>query len=65
MMDTPSKLLRVDSSDNVSFQLDEVFALLKTPLHERERIKASVINNPDTVSLFQSFHLSGDTGICF
>ena len=48
-MDTPSKFLNVGSNLNVSFHLDEVFALLKTPIHERERMRATMKNQPDTV----------------
>ena len=45
MMDTPSKFLRPDV--DVSFHLDEVFALLKTPAHEQKMMKATL--TPDTV----------------
>jgi len=53
-MDTPSKFLRPNV--DVSFELDEVFALLKTPAHEREKIKASI--NTETVSLELELFLS-------
>ena len=47
MMDTPSKFFT--SNMDVSFQLDQVFSLLKTPMHEQERIKASMKNDQETV----------------
>ncbi|CAK8679700.1 unnamed protein product [Clavelina lepadiformis] len=47
-METPSKFFGKGANVNVSFQLDEVFDMLKTPAHDREKVREAIKSNPDT-----------------
>lgn len=50
-LETPSKFMRKDRSPvSVTFDLTEVFKMLKTPVEQQAQIRESARINPETVT---------------
>nr|CAB3267172.1 DNA topoisomerase 2-binding protein 1-like [Phallusia mammillata] len=47
-VETPSKWMGRDCNPHISFDLDEVFEMLKTPVRTQQEMREAIENNPET-----------------